>query len=670
MSINPTVTTYYIIDSNFFISLHEVYSEPVLLELAQSIRGIDGVPYVTDLVIEEIKTLRYDRTHAVIDDVQKTFKVEHVQPAEVEALEARIGKEKSPQRTDLSLMVLADRLGRTGTALLVSDDFKIHTTQEQYNLAFRMLSPAAFFLDLSNKVPEGPSRQTYRRLYRHVRRKEMEYMLSRRDTYNIEPKISWLVDNLLGAGSDARSTDQSRIVSVGGNEEVDLAPVYRYVDGEKVRGSKLSPFQGILPHLEFLKESKGVDEEVRILVENGELKDALQVVHTASARLRRNLQEASLKVGETDGLKLRQVYSHYLAHYDFMQGFLSLSEGHMLLAEECLDEAGFCALITRDNDDIVKASYIKSLIYFSMDDYAEAREQFGTTERLSRTLGIHEMEFRATFGKSITAFLSGRKDLAADAMGDVHRMVDEMGMDGTRALKAFADHIYHFGKAEVALAVYNDALESAVEWGQSAELQEIKDAVEECHLALNEAGVTVDVGLEELIDKANELAATCRDTYFKEVQQIAMKEAEEMRPLDVQVTDWTTGKDLPRIYQGWIEVVRFVPVREPSAGGEGAEVMHTLVLGHVHGVGTLGIYLKGSEEHSGVERFNVRLKDDGQFKVLDAPASYRRRYGIRGVVGPKDPASVEIKRQMAVPVAGKDGLKDDLFSKNKANVVK
>lgn len=657
------MTTYYIIDSNFFINLHEVYSEPVLPDVAQSIRGIDGVPYVTDLVIDEIRTLRYDRGHAVIDDVKKVFKVEHVQPADVEALEARIGKERSPQRTDLSLMVLADRLGRSGTALLVSDDFKIHTTQEQYNLAFKMLSPAAFFLELSNKVPDGPNRQTYRRLYRHVRRKEMEYMLSRRDTYNIEPKISWLVDNLLGAGSDARSTDQSRIVSVGGNEEVDLAPVYRYVDGEKVRGSKLAPFQRILPFLEFLKETKGADEEVRILVENGELKDALQVVHTATARLRRNLQEASLKVEENDGLKLRQVYAHYLAHYNFMQGFLSLSVGQILLAEECLDEAGFCALITRDNEDIVKASYIKALIYFSMDDYAEAREQFGTTERLARTLGIHELEFRATFGKSITAFLSGRKDLAADAMGDVHRMVEEMGMDGTMALMNFADHLFHFGRAEVALAVYNDALESALEWGQTGELQRIKDAVEECHVALNDAGVATDIGLEELIDKANDMATSCRDAYFKEVQQIAMKEAEEMRSLEVQVPDWTSGKDLPTIYKGWMEVIRFVPVREPSTGSDDAEVMHTLVLGHVHNVGTMGIYLKGSEEHSSVERFNVRLKDDGQFKVLDAPANYRKRYGVRGVIGPKDPANVEIRRQMAVPVAGKEGLKDGLFSK-------
>jgi len=664
------VTTYYIFDSNFFISLHQVLPEPMIDTITRSLHDLDGTPYVTEPVLEEIKTLRYDRSRSVLDEITRFFKVEKIALSEIEALESRIGKEKSPQRTDLSLMVLADRLGKTGTAILVSDDYKIHTTQEQFRLSFKVLSPSAFFLDTSNKVPEGFSRQTYRRLYRHIRRKEMEYMLSRRDTYNLEPKISWLVDNLLGTGSDARSEDASRIVAVSDTEDVDMAPVYRYVDGEKVRNSKLSPFQRILPHLDFLKETKGVDEEVRILVENGEFRDALQVVHTAASRLRRHLQEAAITVDHTDALKLKQVYAHYLAHYNFMMGFLSLSEGQVLLAEECLDGAAFCALITRDNDDIVKASYIKALIFFSMDDYAEAKEQFGTTERLARTLGIQDMEFRGAFGRGITAYLNGKKDIAVEAIDHVHSMIDEMGMEATKVLLDFADHLYNFGRAEVALAVYNDALETALEWGQGDAVRQVTESIEDCHITLNDAGIVTDIELENLIDKVHDLPSTCRDAYFKEIQHIAEKEAAEMRPLDILVSDWTAGKDLPSIYQGWFEVIKFVPIREPTGGPSGAstgpgDVMHTLVLGHIHKVGTLGIYLKGSEDHSSIERFHVRLKDDGLFKILDAPANYKRRYGVRGVVGLKDPGNIEIKRQMAIPVSGKEVLKDGTFSKEK-----
>jgi len=643
------VASYYVFDSNFFINLHQVFPEPVVSHIAESIRALDGAAYVTDLVMDEISTLKYDRTKRVVDDIAKDFKVERINPPDLDALESRIGKERSPQRTDLSLMVLADRLGSQGPAFLVSDDFKIHTSQEQHGLKFKMLSPAAFLLDLSNRVPESYARQTYRRLYRQVRRKEVEYMLSRRDTYNLEPKISWLVDNLLGTGADARSQDQSRIVAVSEKEDVDMAPVYRYVAGEKVRGSKLTPFQRILPHLDFLKESRGANEEVRILVDAGAFKDALQVVQTASSRLRRHLQEAVLQLDETDSMKLKQVYAHYLAHYNFVQGFLSISVGNLMLAEECLDGAAFCALITKDNDDIVKASYIKALIYFSMEDYSESREQFATTERLAKRLGIQEMEFRGVFGKSITAFLTGKKDLAHEAVQDVRRMIEELGMDATHAIRNFADHVYHFGKAEVALAIYNDALECALEWGQTEDVRSIAEAITQCHFTLNDAGITTDIELERLIDKAHDLAQKARTAYFQEIQVIAEQEAMEMKPLDVLVQDWTMGKDLPAIYKGWMEVVKFVPVREPSDGTTGTTgLMHTLVLGYVPNIGTLGIYLKGdTETTTGVERFHARLKEDGQFKVLDAPVSYRRRYGVRGVIGPKEPAHVELRRVMA-----------------------
>jgi hypothetical protein len=194
-------------------------------------------------------------------------------------------------------------------------------------------------------------------------------------------------------------------------------------------------------------------------------------------------------------------------------------------------------------------------------------------------------------------------------------------------------------------------------------LQHIEDAIEECHITLKDHGILTNIDLERLIDKANDMAVTCRDAYFKEILQIAQKEVEEMKPLTVLVPDWTAGKDLPKMYQGWFEVVRFIPVREPSDGDQTSELMHTLVLGHIHGVGTMGIYLKGAESHTGVERFAVRLKDEGQFKILDAPANYRRRYGVRGVVGPKDPNNIEFKRQMTGPVTGKENVTTKLFSK-------
>jgi len=647
------VPAHYIFDANFFISINQVYRKPIIGAIAKAVDDQGAKPHVTHLILGEIGTLRYDNRKKVADNVTKFFDVAHIDNLQIEALESKVGKERSPQHPDLSLMVLANKLGKNEDTVLVSDDFKIHTTQVRYNLRFKVISPSAFLLDVSNSAEDKDLRKTFRRLYRQVRRKEMEYMLSRRDTYNVEPKLTWLIDNLLGSGPgvSTRASKQPRVVPITDRLELDLAPIYRHIDGEKVRSSKLTPFENIMPYIDFLKESKGVEEEVRLHVDQGEFKGALQVVRTASSRLSRKLQEASMFVDVMDGLKLRQVFAHYLAHYNFMQAFLSLSIGKVLNAEEYLDSAGFCALVTKDNDDIVKASYIKSLLYFNMEEFGEATEQFGTTERIARTLGMHETEFWAVFGKSISMFLMGDEDGAEVSMIDVHNMVEEFGRETTHALLTFADHLQNFGRAEVAIAVYSEALESALEWGQTDMMHTISESMKHCTATLAHVGAVLDSNLSHLIDKAHDLCEECQEAYFKEVQDIVLQEAEILKPLDLKVKEWTMGKDLPNVYRGWMEVVRFIPMRDIS---DKASIKHTLVLGYVPEVGNLGIYLKGTRDHSNLERYMVRLGDDGTFKVLDAPEHYRRRYGVRGVVGVKDSTKIEFKHLMAASLLRED----------------
>jgi tetratricopeptide (TPR) repeat protein len=406
-----------------------------------------------------------------------------------------------------------------------------------------------------------------------------------------------------------------------------------------------------MPYIEFLRESKGVEEEVRLHVEHGEFKGALQVVRTASSRLSRKLQEASLFIDVMDGLKLRQVYAHFLAHYNFMLAYLSLSLGRIFNAEEYLDAAGFCALVTKDNDDIVKASYIKSLLYFNLEEFGEAREQFSTTERLARTLGMHETEFWAVFGKTISMYLSGDIDGAEVSMVDVHNMVEEFGREATQTLLSFADHLQNFGRAVVAIAVYNDALESALEWGQTDMIKKITKAMKHCTATLAHVGAVLDSDLSHLIDKAHDLCNECQEAYFKEVQDIVKEEAEILKPLEATVKEWTLGKDLPDIYREWMEVVRFVPMRELS---DKDTIKHTLVLGYVPEVGNLGIYLEGAQEHTNLERYMVRLGDEGVFKVLDAPEHYKRRYGVRGVVGVKDSNQIMFKHLMSASLLNEE----------------
>jgi tetratricopeptide (TPR) repeat protein len=531
---------------------------------------------------------------------------------------------------------------------LVSDDFKIHTTQMDLGLSFKVVSPSAFLLKLSNSNAAGHDRRLFRRLYRHVRRREIEYMLSRRDTYNIEPKLGWLVDNLLASETGAGRT---RIVKVTEDHEVDFAPVYRYISGEHVRSSKLADFKDILSHLEFLKEYTGTKNEVMIHVEAGEFESAIQLIRTAIARLKLRLQLASTETDVVNGLKLRQVYAHFLTHYYFMIAFLTLSTGDVLNAEERLDDAGFCALITRDVEDILKASYIKSLLYLSVEDHREAREQFEATERLAIGYGSPTSRFRALFGKGLTIFLAGDRKSAERSMEELSHMLKEMGREATHELKEFGDHLYNFGRAELASSVYDEALECAVEWHQADDIREISNRIKQCHAALSSAGHTVDTDLAALVDNIHHLDGKVQKEYFAALNQLMEAEALAAKPLAVTTKEWTRGADLPAEYHGWHESVRVVFLKEK---GEDA----SLVLVYLKEIGTLGFYMPGNVCTEGMDHFRIRIDDDGYFKILDAPENFRRRYGIRGLIGAKEPAHVEIKRILTAPELEEEALRD------------
>ena len=75
-------------------------------------------------------------------DIMKTIPVDE---AEVRALASHIGERASPQDVDLSLMILASKLAHEGNKVtLVSDDYKMTTTEEKANLNFETCPPSTF----------------------------------------------------------------------------------------------------------------------------------------------------------------------------------------------------------------------------------------------------------------------------------------------------------------------------------------------------------------------------------------------------------------------------------------------------------------------------------------------------------------------------------------------
>ena len=68
---------------------------------------------------------------------------------------------------------------------------------EEHQLASEVCPPSTFFERLSTKA-KGKHASELRRLGRRIRA-EMQYAISRRNEYDVQAKITWMVDSLLSS---------------------------------------------------------------------------------------------------------------------------------------------------------------------------------------------------------------------------------------------------------------------------------------------------------------------------------------------------------------------------------------------------------------------------------------------------------------------------------------
>ena len=231
----------YVVDSNCFIHMGGMASTSILNDLKSALKTM----HVTKGVHGEIQNVRYQRWKQkpnLLSHIMPLLTTHEVSDDQIRGLGAKIGERASPQDVDLSLMVLAHDMQRDGHhVILVTDDFKMAKATEEHQLASEVCPPSTFFERLSTKA-KGKHASELRRLGRRIRAAEMQYAISRRNEYDVQAKITWMVDSLLARGP---AQPAKPVLQADGTAKVDLlSQLHRMINGEEIKTSlrkKLTP---------------------------------------------------------------------------------------------------------------------------------------------------------------------------------------------------------------------------------------------------------------------------------------------------------------------------------------------------------------------------------------------------------------------------------------------
>jgi len=660
------LTDAFVIDANFFISLSQS-REPRAIEtvLAQA-GGLGWEMHTTPRVLDEISTVVDGGTRASARAMaERTMSVGRVDEGAITALRAAIGgPTRAPQDSDLSLMVLAEALAKRGARVrLVSDDFKISTTSRDAGMPYGVISPSVFLFLLSRQL-HGDGREEVRRLFRRVRHGEMDYVLSRRDIYNVEEKLTWLMDNLLqtvtspaaleagagvGAGAGAGvtgATALSAVVPVAsatmasscGDDSVAWAALLRELRGEHVRRGHLAPFKDIMPHLEPLRGQRAALVEVQTLTDIGELEAAVALTHETLAALKGALQLSVGALPRDQGQLVLRAYAEMLPDVEMVAALIHVNLDEFADCEDHLDNVAILSLAAGVGRATIEANYLGALVNTYRQQWAEARAQFELSARLAAQAGDGSTRLRSQVGAAVSRFLSGDREGAMRAMDEAHARIDDRPAEGVAALEEFGDHFTNFNAMHLAAGLYDEALECAVEAGDPAGAERLLGKLRRSHLSMGLDQRELADALRGLVDHANTLRDDALRARYEALERsLRESEAQLDEPLTDLLPEWSSASWLPPQLRDWLEVVR----AEDLPRGEGL-----LLVCFAPEVGTVGLLTKTRIRRAGIEHAHVRVGDAARVRLVAPPEEMRRRHRVRGIVVVREGDPVMIRHDL------------------------
>lgn len=639
------MVTAWVVDSNAFIHLGKLAEPSIVEDLEKAMSATKARMWIASGVLEEIRTVRFQKhvgRPKVADALRPLLSVEAIEEAEVQGLAGRIGERAAPQDVDLSLMVLAARLaGRGEEVVLVSDDFKMTTSASRIHMPFTTCPPSTWLHRVADHTPDAKVRRNLRGVSRKARHEEMRYAISRAGQYDVQAKLTWLIDSLLTAPQHKaqRALSDAKAVTPVAAEDAEEALVLalrRHVRGDRVKGSTLRRLGGLV---EACEPARVMVEHLQVLPKRIREDGA----ETAGAAFEREVIDAmeELAVGlaplDADaGHTAMMALAPIICESETTLGILAQTSGEIVEAHRHLSRAGLMASIIDDDEAEVAALFPIGLLAMHSGDHAKASRILQAAAREATKVPAWQLE--VTLAAGIAAQMNGEDAVAEHLITLAGERITGREDEAIIELEELAEAFLAVGLPHCALEIYGEALECAVSTGREPEAERLGEALVRCEAQL--AGTHSDqvdglARLRSLLDGVYALAPSAAATLHEHEQRVKERFAADDHPLPADWQAWGPAKRLLGNRRG-LEVLRM-----EHGADEGRDA--SLAITWHPAVGILGVWIPGRELPSyEVGRQQVVLPVESEVMVVPPPADLVERYGTRALVGLKDPSAVEV----------------------------
>jgi len=606
----------YVVDSNCFIHMGGMASTSILNDLKSALKTM----HVTKGVHGEIQNVRYQRWKQkpnLLNHIKPLLTTHEVSDDQIRGLGAKIGEKASPQDVDLSLMVLAHDMQRDGHhVILVTDDFKMAKATEEHQLASEVCPPSTFFERLST-IAKGKHASELRRLGRRIRAAEMQYAISRRNEYDVQAKITWMVDSLL---SSAPSKPVKAPVQTSGNSNVNLLDaLHRMINGEEIKTSlrkKLTPLksscQAIMElehHVAQLKQKLSRESLDEIIVETQSMiADCLENAGIDLAPLDRELVDVA-----------HRFHSRILVRAEMALAIMKRMKGDAVGSHLHLSTALFQA--THVDDDTIEARILARLAVLAL-----STNKFDKAIRLSTSaLGLDTlsvpMKLKQHIVQAMGLYLAEQS--SEETLKQAQSMVQDDVAMAAQALTELGESFLALNRPDFAIELFDEALECVSSEQKMSE--ELGELILLAHRAMEDDDDNEIEGLRQILDQIHQQTVEQEKQVENVVEQIS-KRQEDSNELVVS-NDWQESSAVLNDER---------PLYISNVVGDSTE--EQLILAQHPSLGSVGIWLpaKADAPQPGAK---ITLTN-GRVKIAEPPKDVAESYAIRALIAIEFPESL------------------------------
>ena len=615
----------WVVDSNCFIHVGSMAPKGFLADLEQILEAEDSALYVTPGVHKEIKTVRFQRWSGqpnLLEEIRELIITVTIDEAEVKALAQQIGEKASPQDVDLSLMILASKLAHEGHKVtLVSDDFKMTTTGEKVNLNFETCPPSTFLQRLADSGDRG-QRTRMRSLSRRVRAAEMRYAISRAGQYDIQAKLTWMVDSLLSSrvaladdGEDTSEPDEGKLI----------AGLIRSIRGERVKKSTLNKL-GSLP--EVCAPIARLDEQLASLSSDGSSDDIKQAYDSSIELLSEVLELTGTglaPLGEELAELAHRAMSGNLYRMESALGILAKMSGNLKLSRLHLSRALSVATLIDDVGAEMRAMHQLGLLALAADNWNRAAMLFEAADRQSQTIGANRLGHLVL--AAVARHISGDQELAKAHTNSANSIVSSDKSEATNILTNIGNSLLAIDCPGLAIEILDEAMECAIESSQNDKLDLLAEMLLLANTAMTNKEQSQYEGLRQLLDGLNAISEGATKEFQTQISEIDQKAVQLSKPLDETWNEWQPAtKLIPE--DSSLTIVR---IDEDDDG-------RVLLVSHHSEIGAIGLWLPdGGVEAAPGSTIEIH---ESRIKVAPPTDFLRDIHNIRGIIAVENPEAI------------------------------